>query len=268
MKEVEYAKLSEQYANFLVAVGGVSITVLTLVLSIGPSTNLSQGDLGSFLVTGLVVATVCCFTGAHMMAETAAYITRVKEKLQRGSQQPEIPPAGTQLGNRLFLLASTNIFIAIVLVLFALMLLPSTSNFTNASSMKGISFVIFILVVAGALWWMILAAKHRMRVNGFKITLRKPLIIGSGWLCLLFGFLVVAFLFGFFEVAKMLLLWFTFIPITLITVATLVYFASSLKDSEEAISRDVNITDIHLFGTSITISYASIIVAGIRTMFF
>ncbi len=72
--EVDYLKLSEQYASFLVAAGGVSITVLTLVLSFG-SESANGKDLRTFLAAALVVAIISCFTGAHMMAETASFIS-------------------------------------------------------------------------------------------------------------------------------------------------------------------------------------------------
>jgi hypothetical protein len=36
MDYVDYQKLAEQYASFLVAVGGISITVLAIVLTLRP----------------------------------------------------------------------------------------------------------------------------------------------------------------------------------------------------------------------------------------
>lgn len=261
MKEMDFAKLSEQYASFLVAFGGVSITVLALVLSLDSlSSKLTQGDLGSFLILALIVATICCFIGAHMMAETAAYISRVKEKLMKAnSEHKETLPAGTSLGERLFLLATINIFIAISLVLFALMLLPSASTLPNAANIKWISFVVFLLVMAGALIWMILAANHRIDVDGSGCTVLKALGLGLVWGCIL--------CLGFFLIHKQLLLWLTFIPITIITVGLLLYFACSLKDSDKASSRKVNNRDIFVFASAVIVSYISIVIASIRTMF-
>jgi cytochrome b len=260
MKEVDFAKLSEQYASFLVAFGGVSITVLALVLSLGtPSSKLTQGDLGSFLILALIVATVCCFIGAHMMAETAAFIGRVKEKSMIADPKKEILPAGTSLGERLFLLATINIFIAVSLVLFALMLLPSASTLPDAASIKWISFVVFLLVIAGAFIWMILAANHRIDVAGSGYAILKALGLGLVWGCIL--------CLGFFLIHKQLLLWLTFIPITLITVGLLLYFAWSFKDSDKVSSRTVNTGDIFVFALSVIISYVSIVIASIRTMF-
>src|SRR5712692_3161581 len=62
--KVRYQKLSEQYANFLVAVGGVSITVLALVLSLGSASSGSspaERYSRAFLVVALLTATVSCF---------------------------------------------------------------------------------------------------------------------------------------------------------------------------------------------------------------
>src|SRR5712692_10049124 len=125
MEEVDYAKLSGQYASFLVAVGGVSITVLTLVLSFNRSPNtsaptLTEKNARMFLVAALIAATVSCFVGAHMMAETAAFFTHC------GKKSPE--KAEIRLGKRLFVLASSNIFIAITLVLFSIVLLPAATG--------------------------------------------------------------------------------------------------------------------------------------------
>lgn len=260
MREVDFAKLSEQYASFLVAVGGVSITVLALVLSLSPpSSKLTQGDLGSFLILALIVATVCCFIGAHMMAETAAFIGRVKEKSMKAASTQEILPAGAPLGERLFLLATINIFIAVILVLFALMLLPSVSTLPDAASIKWISFVVFLLVIAGAFIWMILAAKHRIDVDGSGYTILKAVGLGLAWGCIL--------CLGFFLIHKQLLLWLTFIPITLITVSLLIHFACSFKESDKASSRKVNTVDIFVFASSVIVSYVSIVIASIRTMF-
>lgn len=108
------------------AVGGVSITVLTLVLSFDPyhfdpyqkpDPDISEALIKTgksalmFLVAALIVATVSGFVGAHMMAETAAFFTDFEKKKDE-TKRP--------LGQRLFVLATTNIFIAIALVLFSI----------------------------------------------------------------------------------------------------------------------------------------------------
>lgn len=260
MKAVDFAKLSEQYASFLVAVGGVSITVLALVLSLAsPPTEFIRKGLGEFLILALIVATACCFIGAHMMAETAAFISRAKAKLTKDNPRSLIPPAGTSLGERLFLLASINIFIAVGLVLFALMLLPWASTLPGVDGAKRISFVVFLFVISGALFWMYLAANYRMSVVERRRAIIEAICIGLLWASFLSGVYLLEF--------ERLLLWLTFIPITAATVGSLAYFAWSFKHSSEACSRKVGFWDILFFGSAITVSYASLVVAGIRTMF-
>lgn len=264
MKEVDFAKLSEQYAGFLVAIGGVSITALALVLSLAsPSNKLKDGDLGSFLISALIVATVCCFTGAHMMAETAALIGRTKEVLRDKPPNEipdEIPATGSPLGERLFLLASTSIFIAISLVLFAVMLLPAASTLTDAGSVRWVSILVFICVAVGALSWMVLAAEHRMSVKVRRDdtikALRKGLLLGS-----------IPTVFSVID--RRLLLGLTFVPITVLVAATLIYFAWNLKDSdnEKASGRQLNIRDILFFVSAVTGSYTALVLAGVRVMF-
>lgn len=166
MKKVDFAKLSEQYAGFLVAAGGVSITVLTLVLTLVSSEQdavnphqmiLEQARplvyLRTFVAEALMVATACCFIGAHMMAETAAYFTYSKEN---SLDRP--------LGERLFLLASTNIFNAVGLLLFALILLPHLSAGVDADRVMPISLSIFVAVAVAALIWMCLAIERRTEI--------------------------------------------------------------------------------------------------------
>lgn len=153
MKDLDFEKLADQYAGFLVAVGGVSVTVLTLILGIAHEpTEQKETEARLFLVAALSVAAVCCFIGAHMMAETAAFFSQLKEKLSERMW----------LGRRLFVLATANIFIGITLVLFAVVLLPkATGDFELAEKIKPISCVVFLSVAGGALVWMILAGIER-----------------------------------------------------------------------------------------------------------
>ena len=165
MNQVDYAKLSGQYAAFLVAVGGISITVLALVLSFSSAPNTSEtltetGKIARvFLVAALIAATVSCFIGAHMMAETAAFFTRCEKKPSEEKLPDEIP-----LGRRLFVLATSNIFIAITLVLFSIVLLPTATGKADlAASLKLISLVVFLGVVLGALCWIFVHPERPLR---------------------------------------------------------------------------------------------------------
>lgn len=244
--ESDYLKLSEQYASFLVAVGGVSITVLALVLSFGPTSvrpdpesesESAELDLRAFLVAALVVATVSCFIGAQMMAETAAFINYSK---------------GTSLGERLFLLASANIFIAISLVLFSLMLLLTISGRVDATIIKPLAVWVFRLVLVGAVGWVILAAKYRMPAPSGWLASVPPALISVVW-----GIIIYRSK----NMSRKRLLSLSFIPIVSFTVLLLLYFAWTFADGGKVHDRD-----IFLFSFAITFSYTSLIVAGTKAI--
>jgi hypothetical protein len=210
--ETDYQQLSELYAGFLVAVGSVSITVLTLILILPSSqkTENSKEEPGdkktkkktanskekpddkkikrvgrrrmrrmkhmrtsrTFVVTALLVATVSCFIGAHMMAETSAFIIYSNERLKEPREKAFLetgrkpldadPEQVFKKGERLFLLASSNIFIAAILVLFALMLIPSASARRSILRVREISFKIFLFVTLSIMYWMVRVVLYRM----------------------------------------------------------------------------------------------------------
>jgi hypothetical protein len=264
METVDYLKLSEQYASFLVAVGGVSITVLTLVLSLGsdicPPTKVNTR---SFLVAALVVATVACFIGAHMMAETAAFIQFHQNAIPR-----------VLSGDRLFLLASTNIFIAIILVLFALMLLPISSRRVHVASMAPFSGSVFLVIVIAAIYWMILAGYYRMPVHQSGWAIWVSIIIGFLWGSLFYFFIKSKGYLRWIRSKKYLrwtgtmkgLLWLTFTPSALATAVSLVWVAWIFKEGDTIRLHQARIQDIWFFSLAITHSYAPLVVVGIKTM--
>lgn len=245
MENVDYQKLSEQYASFLVAIGGVSITVLTLVLSLNQDSKapeLTEAGPRSFLVAALVVAVVSCFIGAHMMAETAAFINKSKNK---------------DNADRLFLVASSNIFISIVLVLFALMLLPLVFSKVHLASIKPICIGLFFLIVAGAIYWAVLAGTYRMRVKGSK----RAIIIAA--FCGSISFVALLAI----PLSNNWLLWLAFAPSALVTAVSLAWFAWIFKDGTVDSLREARIKEIRFFSISIIVSYASLLAAGFKTMF-
>lgn len=246
MKEVDYSKLSEQYASFLVAVGGVSITALTLVLGLSsPPTTLTEENARLFLVAALIAATVSCFIGAHMMAETAAFFT----KLPQETLTDKIP-----LGQRLFVLATSNIFIAITLVLFSIALLPTATGKADlAVKLKPILNVVFLGVVFGALFWMAFAAIDRMGVGK------------AGWYAIAFavgaGLLTVIIFYTSEELWPQV----TFIFIVTFTVVTLLYFAVTFKIGK-AVSPRVGIMEIGFLSSAITISSILLVIAYLKIL--
>lgn len=270
MDKVDYLRLAEQYAAFLVAVGSVSITVLALVLNLGSKreekepTEL-QKDSSTFLIAALIVATVSCFIGAHMMSETSASISYSKEILkeerekvlqetggkkplsdvkEKESEEPRKKPWGT----RLFFLASTNIFVAALLVLFALMLLPAASGAENAARITPVCITVFLSVTAGILWWMWLAAEYRMHMQCPRVSIGVPLIISILW----FSFLLCKF-------EKP---WTSFAPIVILTVFLLGYFAWTFADAGTSLET----LDMGIFCLIVFVSCASLLASGIRIM--
>jgi hypothetical protein len=248
MKKVDYAKLSEQYASFLVAAGGVSITVLTLVLGLSsPPTTITEENARLFLVASLTAATVSCFIGAHMMAETAAFFTHPKPT-------DKTLPDNIPLGRRLFVLASSNIFIAISLVLFSIVLLPTaTGKVELAASLKLISHVIFLGVLLGALFWMAFAAIDRMDVGA------------KGWYAIAVA-LAIGLVTGILY-CKSKELWpqVIFIFIVGFTAVSLIYFAFIFKGGK-ACTRKAGIIELGVFSSAITISYASLVVTHFKIL--
>lgn len=285
MDEVDYLKLCDQYITFLIASAGVSITVLTLVLTFGsksetqnkPAQN-KEVDISSFLVAALIVSTVYCFIGAQMMTETAAFLSYIKNRPAKTSQSnksdKENPTGATsdnsvstaespqekqdmEFGERLFLLASTNIFITVVLLLFALMLLPTASKTVEPDSIRFISVWVFWVVVVCALFWMILAVIYRMDAEGSHLVI----IIAS---IFIFG-LVVGIVFSCFIKPIKCLLWLTFVPIGCFSAVLLLRFAWIFSDESKPKTDGVDV--LGFFILPITFSYVSLGITGMRMMF-
>jgi len=145
-----FRKLAEQYASFFTALGGVCITVLTLILALERVPN--RADLHSALVASLIVATVVSFIGAHLMAETAASIRQPTTGVGENPVQDEEPPQW--VGGRLFLLASINIYLGAILTSFSLMLLPAAYDKLNARDITMITLAVFLVVLISAYYWM------------------------------------------------------------------------------------------------------------------
>jgi predicted permease len=153
---MNYGKLAEQYGSFLVAIGGVSITVLTLVLAmwhLKPDSSTSRENEAdannrSTLIKALMIATFCSFVGAHLMAETAAFV---------GAK-------GNEFGVKQFVWASINIFIGVPVVMFAVMLLAREYKKDNQrlTGIRSIASWVFRAVVVCVFWWMCASVLWRM----------------------------------------------------------------------------------------------------------
>jgi hypothetical protein len=154
----DFRKLAGQYASFFTALGGVCITVLTLILALERVPN--RADLHSVLVASLIVATVVSFIGAHLMAETAACIRQPAPRpetslLSSANGSPGWEQETPQwVGGRLFLLASINIYLGAILTSFSLMLLPAAYDKLNARDITLITLTVFLVVLVSAYYWM------------------------------------------------------------------------------------------------------------------
>jgi hypothetical protein len=174
----DFRKLAGQYASFFTALGGVCITVLTLILALERVPN--RADLHSVLIASLVVATVVSFIGAHLMAETAASIRQPVPSVgnplplptpQNPVYQKETPP---WVGGRLFLLASINIYLGAILTTFSLMLLPAAYDKLNARELTLITLSVFMVVSVSAYYWMDRYFAFRMRPLGLGYEQKPP----------------------------------------------------------------------------------------------
>jgi hypothetical protein len=237
--QVDFLTLTQQYAGFLAALGGVTITVLTLVLSLDREKVRSNSH--KFLVAALVVATLSSFTGAHLMAETAAFIRK---------QQ------GQKSGARLFLLASINIYLSTILTIFVLMLLPADYNIQNAEAVTVISALVFLCVVVSALCWMYLTATSRIPASHRCRTIRRAAIVSVIWLLAL---CILPVIFKIIDDQILLLL--SFSPIVVFTGFSLLRFVITFDDGGKAKAFDISV-----FCLSITLSCASLLGIAVRLL--
>jgi hypothetical protein len=257
---IDYGKLSEQYAGFLVAIGGVSITVLTLVLSIWHLKFQSRGDDLSkcasdpveennhpALIFSLIIATFCCFVGAHLMAETAAFVSG----LEKGA------------GRKPFLFASLNIFIGVTVVIFAVMLLATEYKKENPNTrgFRWMSMIVFMAVVFCVFFWVVVSVVWRMPAPERLF----PLIFPFGGILILLGVVCSALWVKDKDkkdedkkLYKFLLL-LTFIPIILFTVTSLIIFSFSLLETNGG---EIQNLDIIFFVGAITFTCLSLIISG------
>lgn len=245
----DYGKLAELYGGFLVAIGGVSITVLTLVMSIWhrpASGTLAESEVAihnrAALIKALIIATFCSFVGAHLMAETAAFVAAHDKGF----------------GARQFLLAGVNIFVGVTIVMFAVMLLATEYKKENQQllGIRNMAKWVFGFVVLCVLWWMAVS-----------ILLRMP-PTNKGWSAVLPFCLVAILMIGVFGIiwkkkgntkALKYLLRGTFVVVIATTVLSLVFFSLSLSDPSEQITT----RDAVFFVSTITLICSSLFCYGI-----
>jgi hypothetical protein len=239
--QVDYLKLSELYASFLSALGGVSITVLALVLTLYPKP--AEGNLSRFWVAALFVATISCFIGAHLMAEATAFISKSKKaELKR-------EPKESKLGARLSLLASINIYVAAMLLIFTVVLL-------TAEHVKWVSVSVFLLVLIVTLSWMYHSANSRFNPIDLQAKKAIPCAIGIGVVVGILMFLAASRLFEeYFLLASFL------VPLISIG-SSFFYFVWILKFGDE--ERKLN---VWFYSLAIALPCISLFGAGVGLVF-
>jgi hypothetical protein len=214
---IAYGKLAEQYGGFLVAVGGVSITVLALVMYIWHEDRAEDKETRhnrSAVIKALIVSTFCSFVGAHLLAETSAFIS--------GAGVPD-----NGFGARQFLLASVNIFVAVPVVMFAVTVLAI--EFRKKQRLLGLRLLssgVFTAVVFCVLWWMIVSIFFRMSPRAM------PFQTKAGLIGLVFAISIGVFVLYFClrnKVESMaLLLNITFGLITVMSISSLIFCSRAL----------------------------------------
>lgn len=135
------------------------------------------------------------------------------------------------------------------------MLLPLSSGKVHPESIKPIS-ILFFIIVAGALYWAILAGKYRMRVPGGECAM---------WLSISIG-VVCGFVLYKLPLPNKVFLWVTFAPSALVTIVSLTWFAWIYKDGTSANLKKAKFQEACFFSLAVSLSYAALVAAAIKTM--
>ena len=160
----DYVAMATTYASFLGSLGGVCITILTLVLALNPE-EAKRKNLHPLLVAALLVATIACFVGAHLMADVVAF-----------KESPHLL--------RLFRTGSINTYVSISLIAFSLMLLPMVYDKNIPKELKTIGMMTFLLVEFGVFYWMYSAVTSNF-VNPPNSISGNTVSLIAGVLCIL-----------------------------------------------------------------------------------
>lgn len=144
-----YVTLCQSYSAFLLGVGGVAITILTLVLTL--SRDHSEKDVMPYLVAALLICAATCFVGTHLLNETASLGGTEPMTVRRSGEMPAGSPPGII---RFFWIAEVNIFIASLAFLFALALITLVySDDGKTELVVNAAFTLFFSTPVFALMW-------------------------------------------------------------------------------------------------------------------
>jgi hypothetical protein len=169
-----------------------------------------------------------------MMAETAGFVRHAE---------------GLRSGERLFLLASINVYVATLLLVFALTRLPAQSDKEGLGEILWVSRAVMLFIILGAIIWMWRSVVSRMPSTHGKIPVISALIAGSVVFALLHCLVLKN------RISPICLLHLSFLPILCFTGVSLGVFAGTFKDGDK-----VHSYDVWLFCLSVTYTCASLAV--------
>lgn len=179
----DFEALANGYATFLFALGGVGITILTLVLALKHGND--GATLWANLIASLLVFTLSCFVGGHLMTETAA--------LQEFSNS--IPEA--EIIQRFFVISEANVFTAASLFLFTLIVLPLTYETEITKPIRGLLGLIWFGFTVNIYFWLdktiVFLNTDVDRLRGTTALVTAVLLIGGLLLSRRSKFTVLAF---------------------------------------------------------------------------
>lgn len=139
VNSTDFVRMCGGYAAFLFALGGVGITVLTLLLTLRQADSRSSYFPG--LVSGVIVFVLACFVGAHLCTEGSTLVDYKGFK-------------ATELGQTYFVLAESNVFSAATLLVFVLVLLPLTYESSSTLLVRPLLFWLGGLFMACIVLWL------------------------------------------------------------------------------------------------------------------
>jgi hypothetical protein len=233
---VNFIALASSYAGFLAALGGVSITVLTLVLAL--EREPSDPKHHSLLIASLVVATISCFVGTHLMAETAAF-----------TYIPPAPP-NPLFAARLFLIASVNIYLAVDSFLFSLMLLPAAYGKRNAAHIRRPTTFAFVTLQLGAFVWV-----------GRSVLFHLMAPVGAYLLALVASLCLALCFFFTTNAGQTRCKEVPFLMAVLFTIASLIFFAFTFNDGSQPKK-----IDVIFYSLATTLPCASLVGLGVKAI--
>ncbi|HKP73662.1 MAG TPA: hypothetical protein VJT82_12030 [Pyrinomonadaceae bacterium] len=228
----DYGKLSELYGTFLGALGGVSITVLSIVMAF--NTERVRLTFRPYLIAALSAAAFSCFTGGHLMAETAAFVSKSREE---------------RTGARLCAIATINIYNSVVIIIFSLFLMVaglSKDAGYNSDGLRLFFIALFTCVLLSALRWMRLTIKTRLDMSHDAVWL--------GWL--ITCYLVAVDLFILY--ATKCVLWMSLVVTVGATFVSLFHFTKTFEQGDRLIA-----TDVYVFTSCIILPCFSIVLSCI-----